>query len=54
MAETLFIETGSVLSVAVHPVVLFSILDQHVRRNEGQDRVIGASNVSIFERKRGF
>jgi hypothetical protein len=26
----------------VHPVVLFSILEQHLRREEGQDRVIGS------------
>mmetsp|Transcript_20698 Transcript_20698/g.25096 ORF Transcript_20698/g.25096 Transcript_20698/m.25096 type:complete len:287 (+) Transcript_20698:356-1216(+) len=28
--------------VAVHPVVLFSILDHYMRRSEGQGRVIGA------------
>jgi translation initiation factor 3 subunit F len=25
----------------VHPLVLFNILDHYIRRNEGQDRVIG-------------
>lgn len=29
-------------AVNVHPVVLFSILEQHLRREEGQDRVIGS------------
>jgi translation initiation factor 3 subunit F len=28
-------------SVRVHPVVLFTICDSYIRRNEGQDRVIG-------------
>jgi translation initiation factor 3 subunit F len=28
-------------SVRVHPVVIFNILDHYIRRNEGQDRVIG-------------
>lgn len=32
---------GSQLSVKVHPVVIFNILDHFIRRNEGQDRVIG-------------
>lgn len=32
---------GSQISVRVHPVVIFNILDQYLRRSEGQDRVIG-------------
>jgi translation initiation factor 3 subunit F len=28
--------------VNVHPLVLFTILDHHIRREAGQDRVIGA------------
>lgn len=28
-------------SVRVHPVVLFTICDSYIRRNEGQERVIG-------------
>ena len=27
----------------VHPVVLFSVIDHHLRRSDDQDRVIGAS-----------
>jgi len=42
--ETLFLrsesDSGSV-KVNLHPVVVFSILDHFIRRNEGQDRVIG-------------
>lgn len=33
--------SATISSVAVHPVVLFSVLDHHVRRNTDQDRVIG-------------
>jgi len=29
--------------VQVHPVVLFSVIDHHLRRSDDQDRVIGAS-----------
>jgi len=32
---------GSQVGVKVHPVVIFNILDHYIRRNEGQDRVIG-------------
>jgi len=32
---------GDETVVEVHPVVMFSILDHYMRRNEGQDRVIG-------------
>ena len=28
-------------SVRVHPVVLFTVCDAHIRRNDGQDRIIG-------------
>ena len=34
-------------SVRVHPVVLFTICDAFIRRNEGQDRVIGTLLGSI-------
>lgn len=45
--DTLFLESGGASvsassGVAVHPVVLFSVLDHHIRRHEEQDRVIGA------------
>lgn len=40
--DTLFLETGTALEVKVQPVVLFSILDHFMRRDEGQTRVIGA------------
>lgn len=29
------------MSIKLHPIVVFSILDHHIRRQEGQDRVIG-------------
>jgi len=32
---------GPQISVKVHPVVIFNILDLFIRRNEGQDRVVG-------------
>jgi len=32
---------GAQVSVKVHPVVIFNILDHYIRRNEQQDRVIG-------------
>ena len=41
--DTLFLETGTALEVKVQPVVLFSILDHFMRRDEGQTRVIGVS-----------
>ena len=49
--EPLFFDTGASVPgsqpapsiVNVHPVVLFSILDQHLRRDPNQDRVIGQS-----------
>ena len=28
-------------SVRVHPVVLFTVCDAYIRRNDGQDRIIG-------------
>mmetsp|Transcript_42518 Transcript_42518/g.51632 ORF Transcript_42518/g.51632 Transcript_42518/m.51632 type:complete len:286 (-) Transcript_42518:298-1155(-) len=39
--------TGSV--ARVHPVVLFNICDSYIRRNEGQERVIGTLLGSIGE-----
>ena len=41
--ETLFLRTGTQLSVKLHPLVVFSILDHYIRRNEGQMRVIGVA-----------
>jgi hypothetical protein len=42
MAQSLFVVPhDQYKSVNVHPVVLFSILDHHSRREEDQDRVIG-------------
>jgi len=32
---------GTQVSVKVHPVVIFNILDHFIRRQEGQDRVVG-------------
>lgn len=40
MAPVLLTPPGSV-SVKVHPVVLFSICDAFIRRNDKQERVIG-------------
>jgi hypothetical protein len=43
--EQLVIDSGagsSATQVNVHPVVLFSILDQYIRRDAAGDKVIGA------------
>lgn len=43
--DTLYLDTPSAqgsTSVNVHPLVLLSILDHHIRRDGSQDRVIGA------------
>lgn len=41
--ETLFFQTdSSFLTVQLHPVVLFSILEHYIRRLDTQERVIGA------------
>ena len=37
------------ITVRVQPVVLFSICDAYIRRNEGKDRVIGTLLGSISE-----
>jgi len=39
--EDFSVISGAQVSVKIHPVVIFNILDQFIRRNEGQDRVIG-------------
>jgi len=39
--EDFSVTSGAQVSVKIHPVVIFNILDQFIRRNEGQDRVIG-------------
>lgn len=39
--EDLTVILGAQISVRVHPVVVFTILDQYRRRNADQDRVIG-------------
>lgn len=39
--EDLSVILGAQVNVKVHPVVIFNILDQYVRRGEKQDRVIG-------------
>ncbi|GAM23636.1 hypothetical protein SAMD00019534_068110, partial [Acytostelium subglobosum LB1] len=45
-------------SVKIHPVVIFNILDHYIRRNEGQDRVIGTllgyNNDGVIEIKNCF
>ena len=35
------------LSVKVHPIVVFSVLDHYIRRQEGQERVIGTLLGSV-------
>jgi hypothetical protein len=35
------VKQASRLCAQVHPLVLFNILDHYIRRNEGQERVIG-------------
>jgi len=47
--DTLFLDTDASKLVKVHPVVLFSILDHFMRRNEGQVRVIGTLLGSISD-----
>ncbi len=37
----LHLNPKSPLEVQVHPVVLFSVIDHHLRRPDDQDRVIG-------------
>lgn len=39
--DVLFVEKAGIQAVNVHPVVLFSILEQHLRREEEENRVIG-------------
>lgn len=34
--------TPASLTAKVHPLVLFNVCDSYIRRNEGQERVIGA------------
>ena len=56
--DTLFLDGGqgsTPSSVNVHPVILFSLLDQHMRRGENQDRVIGALRAGVRHswRRRG-
>jgi len=56
---TLFLETGhSSVSVKLHPVVLFTILDHFVRRTDKQERVIGtllgSNNDGVVEIRNCF
>ncbi|EFA83343.1 Mov34/MPN/PAD-1 family protein [Heterostelium album PN500] len=48
----------SQLTVKVHPVVIFNILDHYIRRHDGQDRVIGTllgyNNDGVVEIKNSF
>ena len=37
----IFLQSSRDVTVKVHPLVLFSVLEHYVRRNEGQKRVIG-------------
>jgi hypothetical protein len=43
MDSNLFLQPGSSpsLTCKIHPVVIFTILDHYVRRQESQERVIG-------------
>jgi translation initiation factor 3 subunit F len=46
---TLFLDTGLSVTVKIHPVVIFTVLDHYLRRNKGQERVIGTLLGSIVE-----
>lgn len=57
--EDLSVIIGAQISVKVHPVVVFSILDHYARRGEKQDRVIGTllgtlSSDGVVEIKNNF
>jgi hypothetical protein len=39
--DVVFVEKAGIQAVNVHPVVLFSILEHHLRRDEEDGRVIG-------------
>jgi len=41
MNEPLFLNVGHSIACRLHPVVVLSILDHYVRRNDGQNRTIG-------------
>ena len=41
MESLLVPQSSPVTSVQVHPVVIYQICDSFIRRNEGQERVIG-------------
>jgi len=45
--DVLFVEKAGIQAVNVHPVVLFSILEQHLRREEEESRVIGTLLGSV-------
>jgi len=47
--EDLSVILGAQVNVKVHPVVIFNILDQYVRRGEKQDRVIGTLLGSYYD-----
>jgi translation initiation factor 3 subunit F len=49
MSSSLFLEDSTRSTVNVHPVVVFSILDHFMRRDEEQERVIGTLLGSIHE-----
>eukprot|EP00824_Muranothrix_gubernata_P000355 TRINITY_DN10412_c0_g1_i1.p1 TRINITY_DN10412_c0_g1~~TRINITY_DN10412_c0_g1_i1.p1 ORF type:complete len:288 (+),score=58.22 TRINITY_DN10412_c0_g1_i1:141-1004(+) len=49
-SQQVFLTTGpGVVLVHVHPGVVFTILDHFVRRNDGQERVIGALLGTVVE-----
>eukprot|EP01133_Synstelium_polycarpum_P010901 gene10901-12706_t len=54
--KSIFLPSQS--TVKVHPVVIFNILDHYIRRNEGQDRVIGTllgfNNEGVIEIRNCF
>jgi translation initiation factor 3 subunit F len=50
---------ASVAAVRIHPVVLFTICDGYIRRNKGQERIIGTlmgtvSEGAVYEVKTAF
>eukprot|EP00640_Fibrocapsa_japonica_P003108 CAMPEP_0113936510 /NCGR_PEP_ID=MMETSP1339-20121228/3409_1 /TAXON_ID=94617 /ORGANISM="Fibrocapsa japonica" /LENGTH=325 /DNA_ID=CAMNT_0000939019 /DNA_START=210 /DNA_END=1187 /DNA_ORIENTATION=- /assembly_acc=CAM_ASM_000762 len=56
--STLFLDSTADMVVKVSPVVLFGVLDHHLRRPEGQERVIGTLlgvvNANVVEVRNSF
>ena len=44
--DSVFVSKCGIQTVNVHPLVLFSILEHHLRRDEEDNRVIGEAGVA--------